>query len=68
MTSAKISTPVLPAYILVIVMAMLPCSDMMVIKNCITEIKLRSFVLDVLIHDWSLWKASVEMVMSFEVL
>ena len=51
MTSVKISTPVLPAYILVIVMALLPCSDMMIIKNCITEITLRSFVLDVLIHD-----------------
>jgi hypothetical protein len=47
MTSAKISTPVLPSYILVIVMAMLPCNDMMIIKNCITEIKLRGFVLDV---------------------
>jgi len=45
MTSAKISTPVLPAYILVIVMAMLPCYDMMIIKICIREFKLRGSVL-----------------------
>ena len=51
MTSAKIPTPDLPAYILVIVMAMLPCNDVMIIEKYITEIKLRGFVLDVFDHD-----------------
>jgi hypothetical protein len=36
-TSAKISIPDLPAYILVIVMTVLPCNDVMLIQKSILQ-------------------------------